>query len=120
MTETFHPSGMPNHIKGKASNMCWSFQESVGKLRQQYGFKDTDQLRIIVTNMDDDSEMHENYFEALTYHFLKASTQRRYLTIWQPPVAHFKNLATQPGMIRIGSLMGSLADMARHANPLDC
>jgi len=46
--------------------------------------------------------------------------QRRYLTIWQPPVAHFKNLAVLPGMIRIGCLLGSLADLARHANCLDC
>lgn len=120
VTATFHPANMPNHIKGKASNMCWSFQEMASELCQHHGFTDSDQYRIIVTNMDDDSEMHENYFEALTYHFLKADAQRRYLTIWQPPVAHFKNLATQPALIRCGALMGSLADLARHANPLDC
>lgn len=111
---------MPNHIKGKASNMCWSFQEMTSELCQYHGFTDADQYRIIVTNIDDDSEMHENYFEGLTYHFLKATTDRRYLTIWQPPVAHFKNLTTQPGLIRVASLMGSLGDCSRHANYLDC
>jgi len=120
VTYTVHPANMANHIRGKASNMCWSFQEMTTELCQYHGFTDSDQYRIIVTNMDDDTEMHENYFEALTYHFLKAAATRRYLTIWQPPVAHFKNLATQPALIRVGAMGGSLADLARHANSMDC
>jgi len=120
VTATFHPPNIPNHIKGKASNMCWAFEEMTKELASVHGFCEADQYRIIVTNIDDDSEMHENYFEALTAAFLRADCERRYLTIWQPPVAQFKNLMNQPAMIRISTLVGSLADLSRHANPLDC
>lgn len=120
VTATFHPPNVPNHIKGKASNMCWAFEEMTKELASQHGFGEADQYRIVVTNIDDDSEMHENYFEALTASFLRADSERRYLTIWQPPVAQFKNLLNQPALLRISSLVGSLADLSRHANPLDC
>jgi hypothetical protein len=120
VSATFHPPNLPNHIKGKASNMCWAFQETASELFHKHGFCDADQYRIIVTNMDDDSEFHDNYFEALTYHFLQADTQRRYLTIWQPPVAHVKNFTTIPNLIRGSALQGSMFDVSRLANPLDC
>lgn len=117
ITATYHPPNLPGHIKGKASNMCWSFQEMASELCQVHGFSDADQYRIIITNMDDDSEFHENYFEALTYHFLKEDIKQRYLTIWQPPVAHFKNITSLPTLVRVGALWGSLGDICALANP---
>eukprot|EP00427_Karlodinium_veneficum_P048554 CAMPEP_0169239338 /NCGR_PEP_ID=MMETSP1016-20121227/30848_1 /TAXON_ID=342587 /ORGANISM="Karlodinium micrum, Strain CCMP2283" /LENGTH=663 /DNA_ID=CAMNT_0009319245 /DNA_START=52 /DNA_END=2043 /DNA_ORIENTATION=- len=120
VSATFHPSNLPNHIKGKASNMCWAFQELTSKILHERGFCDEDLYRILVTNMDDDSEFHDNYFDALTYHFLKTDLKDRYLTMWQPPVAHFKNITTQPALVRFGSISGSIADLGRHVNSLDC
>lgn len=120
ITATYHPPNLPNHIKGKASNMCWAFQELTDNILHEQGFGDADLYRIVVTNMDDDSEFHDNYFDALTYHFLKLEVKDRYLTLWQPPVAHFKNIATIPAFVRVGAVNGSMADLGRHVNSLDC
>jgi hypothetical protein len=119
ITAAFHPPNLPGHIKGKASNMCWAFQELACKVLQDQGFTEEDLFRIIVTNIDDDTEFHDNYFDALTYHFLTAKFKERYETLWQPPVVHFKNIASQPGLVRVASLIGCLVEFARHANPCD-
>lgn len=116
--ETRHPSGIPKHIKGKASNVCWSFSEVVKQLHSQ-GFTESDQQRMVVTIIDDDSEMHERYFEALTYNFLASGETKRHLTIWQCPIVHFKNYKTQPGIVRVASLFASLHELSSLANPLD-
>lgn len=119
ITKAFHPPNLPHHVPGKSSNECWAFFELVKALKQEHGFSSHDP-RVVITVIDDDSELHENYFEALTYHFLEASGQQRYLTIWQPPIVHFKNFLTQPVLVRTASLFTSLHELACLANPIDC
>jgi len=75
---------------------------------------------VVITVIDDDSELHENYFEALTYYFLTEPQCSRYTTTWQPPICHFKNYMRQPILVRISSLFATLSELASLANPLDC
>eukprot|EP00435_Cladocopium_sp_Y103_P066013 s580_g28.t1 len=83
------------------------------------GFQASDP-RVVITVMDDDSTMHPKYFEALTYHFMTAGSNHRYLQTWQAPICHFKNFLRQPVLVRISSLFSTLSELACLANPLDC
>jgi len=116
---TFHPPNLPGHVPGKSSNECWAFQQLRRELKDKYGINDYDH-RVCITVIDDDSELHENYFEALTYHFLTAPEHRRYCCTWQPPICHFKNYLRQPVLVRVSSLFATLNELANLANPADC
>lgn len=119
MTATYHPSNLPNHLPGKSSNECWAFQQLRKELYEVKGVQASDP-RVVITVMDDDSSMHPKYFEALTYHFITAGSNRRYLQTWQAPICHFKNFLRQPVLVRISSLFSTLSELACLANPLDC
>jgi len=116
---TFHPPDLPNHVPGKSSNECWAFQQLQQELEDAHDISRVDP-RVIITVIDDDSEMHENYFEALTYKFVSAPRRSRYITTWQPPICHFKNYLRQPVIVRISSLFATLSELACLANPVDC
>jgi len=116
---TFHPPNLPEHLPGKSSNECWAFLELRKELEEVYGIQPFDP-RVVITVIDDDSDMHENYFEALTYKFVTADVDSRYLTTWQPPICQFKNYLRQPMLVRISALYSSLNELSCLANPLDC
>lgn len=118
VTAAYHPPNLPGHIPGKSSNECWAFQELSKELCEERGF-DLDDPRVIITVIDDDSELHENYFEGLSYHYLKMPESDRYLTLFQPPIVHFKNFLSQPILVRNASLFTSLHELACLANPVD-
>lgn len=119
ITATYHPPDLPGHIPGKSSNECWAFQELRKELKEKRGI-DADDPRVVITVIDDDSELHENYFSALTYHYVKAEPIARLTTIWQPPIVHFKNFLQQPFLSRLGSLFATLHELTCLANPIDC
>lgn len=116
---TYHPSNLPKHLPGKSSNESWAFQQLRKELHEARGFQASDP-RVVITVMDDDSTMHPKYFEALTYHFMTAGSNHRYLQTWQAPICHFKNFLRQPVLVRISSLFSTLSELACLANPLDC
>eukprot|EP00929_Paragymnodinium_shiwhaense_P118898 TRINITY_DN9079_c0_g2_i1.p1 TRINITY_DN9079_c0_g2~~TRINITY_DN9079_c0_g2_i1.p1 ORF type:complete len:668 (+),score=150.36 TRINITY_DN9079_c0_g2_i1:127-2130(+) len=117
--QTFHPPNLPNHVPGKSSNECWAFQQLQRELQEKHDIAPFDP-RVVITVVDDDSEVHQNYFEALTYHFLTEAEQRRYLSTWQPPICHFKNYIRQPVVVRMSSLFATLSELSCLANPVDC
>mmetsp|Transcript_102843 Transcript_102843/g.219939 ORF Transcript_102843/g.219939 Transcript_102843/m.219939 type:complete len:661 (-) Transcript_102843:25-2007(-) len=116
---TSHPPNLPNHVPGKSSNECWAFAELCRELQEAYGFSSYDP-RVLITIIDDDSELHENYFECLTYQFVTAPESVRYLSTWQPPICHFKNYLRQPVLVRISALFSTLHELSCLANPIDC
>lgn len=116
---TFHPPDLPDHLPGKSSNECWAFQQLQNSLEADLGLSRHDP-RVVITVIDDDSELHENYLEALTYAFLSADESERYTTTWQPPICHFKNYLRQPLLVRISSLFATLHELSCLANPVDC
>ncbi|OLQ11630.1 hypothetical protein AK812_SmicGene4512 [Symbiodinium microadriaticum] len=116
---TYHPSNLPNHLPGKSSNECWAFQQLCRELEEVYQILPEDP-RVVITVIDDDSDMHSKYFEALTHHFVAAGPSRRYLNLWQAPICHFKNFLRQPLLVRISSLFSTLNELSCLANPWDC
>eukprot|EP00425_Heterocapsa_triquetra_P003901 CAMPEP_0195062730 /NCGR_PEP_ID=MMETSP0448-20130528/9271_1 /TAXON_ID=66468 /ORGANISM="Heterocapsa triquestra, Strain CCMP 448" /LENGTH=645 /DNA_ID=CAMNT_0040093471 /DNA_START=107 /DNA_END=2044 /DNA_ORIENTATION=+ len=116
---SFHPPNLPNHLPGKSSNECWAFLHLRQELEEVHHISSNDP-RVVITVIDDDSMMHENYFEALTYSFLAADERKRYMTTWQPPICQFKNYLRQPMLVRISSLFSSLHELSCLANPIDC
>merc|ERR1712050_466331 len=117
--KTFHPSNLPNHVPGKSSNECWAFFELCRELQEAHGIYNYDP-RVVITVIDDDSELHENYFDALTYNYVTLDERKRHLVTWQPPVCPFKNYLRQPVLIRISSIFSALNELANLANPVDC
>lgn len=116
---SFHPSGLPQHIPGKSSNECWAFAQLCHELQERHGLSTADP-RVILTVIDDDSELHERYFEALTYAFLTTPVSQRYLRTWQPPICHFKNYLRQPLLVRVSAMFATLSELSCLANPYDC
>lgn len=116
---TFHPPNIPGHLPGKSSNECWAFEQLLVELRTGMGMERNDP-RVVLTIIDDDSNLHENYFEALTYHFVTKPFSQRYVMTWQPPICHFKNYLRQPLIVRISSLFATVSELACLANPVDC
>ncbi|CAE8685751.1 unnamed protein product, partial [Polarella glacialis] len=115
---TFHPSNLPGHVPGKSSNECWAFSCLRRDLEESHGIPPFDP-RVVITVIDDDSDMHDKYFEALTHHFLALGEEERYLRFWQPPICQFKNYLRQPMLVRVSSLFATLHELACLANPLD-
>lgn len=115
---TFHPPNLPNHVPGKSANECWAFSQLQDRLAEELHIV-KDDPRVIITVIDDDSEMHEHYFDALNYHYLKAPEKGRYLMLWQPPIVHFKNYLQQPGIVRMASVITSIHELACLADPMD-
>lgn len=99
--------------------MCWAFPQVVRELQESHGFSEVDQRRIIITVIDDDSQMHENYFDCLQYKFLKRDEKRRHLSIWQCPVVQFRNYISQPLLIRVVTLFSAMSELACLANGWD-
>lgn len=78
--------------------------------------------RIVLTVADADSEFHTEYFPALTYGFVngggaEGKTPSRYLSLWQPPIVHYKNYLEQPFPVRFASTCTSLHELANLADP---
>jgi len=115
---TFHPPDLPQHLPGKSSNECWAFGELCRELQEAHGIMPHDP-RVVITVIDDDSELHESYLEALTYHFLMTGERSRYLSTWQPPICHFKNYMRVPALMRVSAACASLHELACLATPLD-
>ena len=53
------------------------------------------------------------YFEALNYKVTCTVSQaKRENSIWQPPIMHYKNYHTQPGIVRLASIFVTHRDIA--------
>ena len=78
ITFTQHPFGKPGEIRGKSSNVAWAARAMV---RQSGGPR----LEEIITIMDSDTGIAQDYFEALSYHYSVATPQERSLMFFSAP-----------------------------------
>mmetsp|Transcript_26630 Transcript_26630/g.75589 ORF Transcript_26630/g.75589 Transcript_26630/m.75589 type:complete len:403 (+) Transcript_26630:1-1209(+) len=116
---TYHPVGLPGEVPGKSANTKWAAGQVLSEIIPAHNFN---LATCVFTVGDADSEFHPEYFAALTYYFVHAGgppgeTPLRYLTIWQPPILHYKNYMTQPAVVRIASLITSEHELANLADP---
>jgi hypothetical protein len=118
---TYHPPGLPNEMPGKASNTRWAAQRIWAFMKSE----GIDEDRVIFTVADADSDFHTVYFEALTHKFTSMSSDKakREVTIWQPPIMHYKNYHSQPAVVKLCSLfvtqheLANLSDQSATALP---
>jgi hypothetical protein len=119
-----HPSGLPDEIIGKGSNINFAAR----KLQQYLKDRDVDPKRVLVTTLDADNRPDKNYLNALTYTYvaapdpLHASYQPVSLytnNIWDAP-APMRVLATGNSLFHlVGSLrLHSLRNFSAHAQPM--
>jgi len=116
---TYHPPGLPGEVPGKSANTKWAAEKIIGEFIPQMG---VERKHCILTVGDADSEFHAEYFAGLSYYFLNAGgaegeTPDRYLTIWQPPILHFKNYVSQPAVVRLASFITSEHELSNLADP---
>eukprot|EP00931_Biecheleriopsis_adriatica_P013970 TRINITY_DN11554_c0_g2_i1.p1 TRINITY_DN11554_c0_g2~~TRINITY_DN11554_c0_g2_i1.p1 ORF type:complete len:779 (+),score=125.98 TRINITY_DN11554_c0_g2_i1:69-2405(+) len=115
---TYHPPDLPGEMPGKSSNTKWA-AEQVFEYCTQHKI---DIANAVCTVGDADSEFHQEYFAALTYYFVNSGSEEnetpaRYLTIWQPPVLHYKNYVKQPAIVKLCSLIVGTHELSNLADP---
>jgi len=116
---TYHPPDLPGDVPGKSANTRWAACRVMEEFLPSLGLRITD---CVLTVADADSEFHHEYFAALTYHFIVAGapageTPIRFLTIWQPPIVHFKNYYTQPILVRWASFLPTCHELGNLSSP---
>jgi cellulose synthase/poly-beta-1,6-N-acetylglucosamine synthase-like glycosyltransferase len=82
---TVHPLGLGGEVRGKSSNVAWAAREMVRRLyfsnsknsssSSDLGAVDTS--RVVITVMDADSCLAEDYFGAVTYHYVVGTPEER-------------------------------------------
>lgn len=114
MIATFHPTNIPNEIKGKSSNTQWAYRE-VQRYYGNYVAKNAmstsrsssnhDPSKVFLTVADADSIHHPDYFTCLSLKALDkdVTKEERAWTMWQPPILLLRNYETVPQLVRTGA-----------------
>lgn len=99
---TYHPD-IAHEVKGKSSNQAYAVK--IAK-RELVGKQKRDINMITVTSKDADGELSSKYFSCLAYNFL--TSERKYLSFWQPVVLFYANIWRVPAPIRVMSSLSSV------------
>ena len=102
---TFHPD-LKGEVKGKSSNTSWGARHAKQLLVDQAGI-DID--NVTITSADADALPDDNYFAALTFHFLK--NPDRYHRIWQASITFYNNIWRVPAPVRVLASIFSVTQM---------
>lgn len=102
---TFHPD-LPGEIKGKSSNNAYAAKiakkEIIDKQKKEMDYA-------LITSIDADALLHEEYFACLTYKFL--DNPNRYNLIFQPAIMYYNNIWQAPAPVRVFSTTSSLVQI---------
>lgn len=109
--ETEHPADLPEEIPGKGSNTAWAgrrVREYVDKLNIPYE-------DIVVSSLDIDTQVPEQYFYLVTYHFLTVENPTQ--TSYQPVPLYHNNIWDAPAFSRVVANSGSFWQMMQQERP---
>lgn len=119
-----HPDGLPDEIVGKGANITYAGQWLYDKARQ-LGLPTK---HAIVTTVDADNHVHEQYFASVAYEYL-VREERKHLS-YQPVSMFMNNIWDAPAMMRVIAVGNSfwnvistmrphvLRNFASHSQPL--
>ncbi len=122
---TEHPDGIAGEVRGKGGNITHAGRE-VSKILQAEGLKFE---KVLVTTLDADNCVHQNYFNAMTYNYCLAKKRKH--KSFQPISFFFNNIWEVPMMNRLVSIASGFWHMivnvrpdivrnfATHSQPLD-
>ena len=109
--ETKHPVNLEGEIPGKGSNAAWAGREVkkyIDKLNVPYG-------DILVSSLDIDTQVPEQYFLVLAYHFLTVENPHR--TAYQPVPVYNNNIWEAPSFSRVVANSGTFWQMMQQERP---
>ena len=119
-----HPDGLPNEIKGKGPNLCYA-GKALAEFVDQKGIK---KENVIVTSLDSDNRMSENYLDYVAYEFIVRPNRQR--LSYQPVSLFMNNIWDAKAPMRIIAISNSffnvistmrphtLKNFASHSQPL--
>ena len=108
---TEHPADLPGEVRGKGPNITWA-----GKRVATYiARKRIPPENVVVTTVDADNRVHEQYLAALTYAYLTDPDPIR--KSFQPISMYFNNIWQIPIVIRLLSLGSSFWQMIESSRP---
>jgi hypothetical protein len=109
---TEHPSGLPNEIPGKGSNLNWTAHRVVEVLAaEEPTLRDEN---IVVSSFDVDTVVHPQYFSYLTYLYCTVPDPEH--ASYQPVALFANNIWTTPAPVRtaaFGTTFWILTELAR-------
>ncbi len=109
---TRHPDGLSGEIPGKGSNEAWAAkrakEEIIDKLHIPYE-------KIVVSVFDVDTQIYQEYFGCLTYHFLTTDEPQR--SSYQPIPLFTNNIYQAPALARIISFSATFWQMMQQSRP---
>ena len=101
----FHPD-LPGEIKGKSSNTSYAAKlakkEIIDKQKKDINYT-------LITSVDADARLHEEYLACLSYKFL--DHPQRFNLIFQPAIMYYNNIWQAPAPIRVFSSASSIVQI---------
>ncbi|TSC97023.1 MAG: conserved membrane protein of unknown function [Candidatus Berkelbacteria bacterium Licking1014_2] len=108
---TRHPVNIKNEIIGKGANITYAAKELT-----KYILKEKiDPLRVVVTTLDSDNQVHPQYLACLTHRYIQNKDPRH--TSFQPLPMYFNNIWQVPMPMRIVALGSSFWQMIESTRP---
>lgn len=101
----FHPD-LPGEIKGKSSNTAYAAKFAQKKI---FNAKKDHLDYALVTLVDADAHLHEEYLACLTFKFLDHPAH--YSLLFQPAILYYNNIWRAPAPIRVFSTLSSLVQI---------
>lgn len=108
---TEHPSGLPNEIMGKGGNVDWAAKKML-KVLDDMGIKHE---RVMITGMDCDCIMHDEYLAHLSYMYL--INLARDNASYQPLAIYTNNIWDAPAPMRILAVGNSFYTLLQASRP---
>ncbi|RMZ86575.1 hypothetical protein DV736_g6198, partial [Chaetothyriales sp. CBS 134916] len=99
ITVTFHPAGLPGETAGKSSNVSWAAREVIRSYSEESVQKD-----VLVTIMDSDSHLLDQYFQLLRARHSENRQTHSY-ALYVPPIIFDRNAHHVPRLVRVADLM---------------
>ncbi|RKP00797.1 hypothetical protein CXG81DRAFT_12802 [Caulochytrium protostelioides] len=121
-----HPRGLDDEIGGKGSNVAWAARCMAALYPETDANDDADASplasssssnpsssstntpHVVVTVIDADTAFAEDYFAAVTYHYVVASAERRARMLFAPCTVFDRNASAVPPFVRTTDMLWSI------------
>ncbi|MBI4050020.1 MAG: glycosyltransferase family 2 protein [Candidatus Doudnabacteria bacterium] len=106
-----HPDGIPGEIQAKGANLTYAARSAARQIRDLGISID----KVIVSALDSDTVVSQNYFAYLTYAFLTA--EKPYRSSFQPMPVYNNNIWDAPAIARVVAVANSFWQMVEASRP---
>lgn len=108
---TVHPKDIVGEIAGKGSNATWAGKKAKEVIDEKgIAYED-----VIVSTLDVDTCVHEEYFGCLSYHYLTVENPTK--ASFQPVPMFFNNLWDSPALMRVVAMSNTFWMLMEQSRP---